>query len=916
MLWFTRSGNNPLDAERVDRVARVALELGRAPLRQAALGALIALGVGGPQIDRELAVLDQRVAHVPAIAIDERALPELCDPEDRGPIPQLMRELATTFAEALGPGLSALGVGKKERVDPRLGLPLRNEIAAWAGALGLGDFDLYVGGKDPHGVVAIPGERPALVTGSAVTAPLSAMHRQLVARELFALRRGSTIVRHRDVTEIAALIVAACKLAGLDLPSPPYAMLGEFMRLVGKEMPRRVKKVLGELALPIVQSGQDPIAWTRAATSSLDRMAVIAAGDVSWVLGRRRRARPARRFARSRAARAPPALVRAQPRLPDVARTAGDGSAMSDQDRKPKPDKSGPHSRPGGPSAGRSGRAGSIGKELGELDFEPDALLDSLFDEGEVVDEDAEPTIAAEKPLIIEAPQSQKLMIPAERMYSADEVTLVHKPEYLRPVAPTPKAAPPSRAPAKSDADDIDALLEESTEAESRKPAESTREPPKTPRLAPPPARAPVAAPPRPAPSVSRPSPPRPASALPSSKTTAIGLNPPAVGPPPPPVRPAAATPVAPTPTPTALLEEELESLDEFDEELVATGMPTMPHIEPEPETIAATVESFSDSDWEARSGAPAIAPSPILKPKKDSFASLDEDDFEEISEVRPERQAIVFRDPSSHQVEVESRREELDESEHSEIEQLLKMDVGPPKAAEKKPRPPAKTHDPASGEERPAATHLMEQDVRDAWLARAEWLEAEAHALMDPHAKGRALTVASELWAMVGETSRAREAATEASASAPSLPLIQRQLRGLAAAEGDWRAVASALESEAKTSPSPESRAHAAYLSSEVHRVLLNDDATAQRKLDVAIRTNPGDPRAHVMKLSQLLGKSTAPPRMRWPEVAALAPLIDVCDELVRLRGGSVEDQPAAGTVGFEEARRALQDGDLRHGR
>ena len=276
---------DPLDAERVDRVARIALELARAPLRQAALGALIALGAGSPEIDRELAVLDQRVAHVPAIAIDESALPELCDPEDRGPIPLLMRELASTFAAALGPGLSALGVGKKERVDPRLGLPLRNEIAAWAGALGLGDFDLYLGGKDPNGVVAIPGERPALVAGSALTAPLSAVHRQLVARELFALRRGSTIVRHRDATEIAALIVAACKLAGLEMPSPPYAMLGEFMRLVGKELPRRVKKLLPELALPIVQSGQDPIAWARAATSSLDRMAVIAAGDVSWVLG-------------------------------------------------------------------------------------------------------------------------------------------------------------------------------------------------------------------------------------------------------------------------------------------------------------------------------------------------------------------------------------------------------------------------------------------------------------------------------------------------------------------------------------------------------------------------------------------------------------------------------------------------------
>ena len=44
---------------------------------------------------------------------------------------------------------------------------------------------------------------------------------------------------------------------------------------------------------------------------------------------------------------------------------------MSDQDDDKKPSRS--------PMAGRSGRAGDIGAELGDLDFEPDALLDSLL---------------------------------------------------------------------------------------------------------------------------------------------------------------------------------------------------------------------------------------------------------------------------------------------------------------------------------------------------------------------------------------------------------------------------------------------------------------------------------------------------------------------------------------------------------
>lgn len=276
---------NPLDAERVDRAARIAAYLGKAPLRQAALGALIALGVSSDAVEQELARIDQRVANVPRIAIDDSALPNLADPEDRGPIAELMRVLATTICEELGPSLAAFGVTKKERVDARLGLPVRNEIAAWAGALGVGEFELYIGGRDPDAVVAIASEVPAIVLGSGVTAPLSPRHRQAVARELFALRRGTTVLRHRESTEIGALVVAACRIGEVSLPAPAYAMLPEFQRALGNA-PRRVKKLLPDLARAVAASGQDPVRWSRSALASLDRLAAIAAGDVSWVLAK------------------------------------------------------------------------------------------------------------------------------------------------------------------------------------------------------------------------------------------------------------------------------------------------------------------------------------------------------------------------------------------------------------------------------------------------------------------------------------------------------------------------------------------------------------------------------------------------------------------------------------------------------
>ena len=294
---------NPIDTERVERAARIAAYLGKAPLRQAALGALIALGVTSDAVEQELARIDQRVANVPRIAIDDSALPNLADPEDRGPIAELMRVLATTICEELGPSLAAFGVTKKERVDAKLGLPVRNEVAAWAGALGVGEFVLYVGGPDADAVVAIASDPPALVLGAGVTAPLSPRHRQAVARELFALRRGTTVLRHRESTEIGALVVAACQLGKVALRAPAYAMLPEFLRSLGKA-PGRVKKLLPDLSRAIESSGQDPIAWSQAALSSLDRMATIAAGDVSWVLAAGGRERGALGLSDEAAARA------------------------------------------------------------------------------------------------------------------------------------------------------------------------------------------------------------------------------------------------------------------------------------------------------------------------------------------------------------------------------------------------------------------------------------------------------------------------------------------------------------------------------------------------------------------------------------------------------------------------------------
>jgi tetratricopeptide (TPR) repeat protein len=275
----------PADAPRVTMLAKIAGAGQDAALRQATLGALVALGNADPALSEELARIDTRVSGRPEVVLDSRALVEIADPQDGGPVALLYASLAETIGLALGPSLSSLGVGRRERIDARGGHPVRMAVAEWMGALGFeGDFDVYVGGPSPLAVHGIAGEQPAIVLGSGITTPLDAAARSALAREVFALRRGITSVRLRDDNTIASVVVAACVEAGLPVQPPPYAVYNEVARAIRKEISRKVKKAIVEPCQRFLQSGQDARAWAAAARRSLDRMAVIAAGDVSVVL--------------------------------------------------------------------------------------------------------------------------------------------------------------------------------------------------------------------------------------------------------------------------------------------------------------------------------------------------------------------------------------------------------------------------------------------------------------------------------------------------------------------------------------------------------------------------------------------------------------------------------------------------------
>ena len=65
---------------------------------------------------------------------------------------------------------------------------------------------------------------------------------------------------------------------------PPFTVYPEVERVMRKAMSRKVRKAIVEICQRVQQSGQDVAEWATAARRSIDRLALVAAGDASIVI--------------------------------------------------------------------------------------------------------------------------------------------------------------------------------------------------------------------------------------------------------------------------------------------------------------------------------------------------------------------------------------------------------------------------------------------------------------------------------------------------------------------------------------------------------------------------------------------------------------------------------------------------------
>jgi hypothetical protein len=221
---------------------------------------------------------------MPPASMSSDVFAGLADPDDNGPVPELLSFVAPYLSETFGPPRQAFSVSRRERVSALAGEPLRDEISAWVTAFGLDGFDLYLSPVPSERLVVLGTEPLTIIAGASVTAPLGPFQRLALARALYAQKRGLVPLLSLEEADVRALVAALCSVAGVSLSGPVQARQRDFERLLSKALPRKLRKLLPERARSVRDVERSLEVWVRAAAASLDRVAAVAVGDASVIL--------------------------------------------------------------------------------------------------------------------------------------------------------------------------------------------------------------------------------------------------------------------------------------------------------------------------------------------------------------------------------------------------------------------------------------------------------------------------------------------------------------------------------------------------------------------------------------------------------------------------------------------------------
>ncbi len=280
---------DPLNQSEIKRLSELCHEGGDDELERVALGTRALLGTLPSALAARLQTLAEAINDQPREAWTQNELATILPEELASPVAVFAQILGRRLTLELEADLEARGVNGMMRFDEFSGNPVREEIAPWATALGISDFELFVGGRDSESISGLQLDLPTLIVGKNVELPFGLQERARLVSLLVAMKAGLCVYASQP-TEITTLwLRAAVDVADPSAQESP-ALVDELSREeqeirshLNEHLTAEEKAELKEILDEVGSARESVFTLPSAVQKAGLRLAAIITGDPSIV---------------------------------------------------------------------------------------------------------------------------------------------------------------------------------------------------------------------------------------------------------------------------------------------------------------------------------------------------------------------------------------------------------------------------------------------------------------------------------------------------------------------------------------------------------------------------------------------------------------------------------------------------------
>jgi hypothetical protein len=281
---------NPRSAVLYDRLAQVTAWQSDVDARWLALVGLEALGT--PSADQRQVLEAGRAKLGPPARVKlDPAARKLLRGAAAGPMFELWRAIAPAVQVSTGVDPAKLGFGRGDRLAiKKLGAG-HEALATALACFGIEEIDLYVSAGRPGVAWALAAETPILCVGADVAAAQTSPQRWALGRAVGMVAEGLASLADLREAELGWTIVAALRAAEVAIPPAladevdvENAAIAERVRVIKKELSRKAKATVQQLAQQRAAELVDVAGFRRQAFGAANRIGLAWAGDLSVAL--------------------------------------------------------------------------------------------------------------------------------------------------------------------------------------------------------------------------------------------------------------------------------------------------------------------------------------------------------------------------------------------------------------------------------------------------------------------------------------------------------------------------------------------------------------------------------------------------------------------------------------------------------